>query len=174
VSLNIRSSNARPQLPLSNSKIKPTLDPQSLSFLKSISCLSRVGPNWVNPHLEAFFRVDVSPPQSSAIEAPEVPLFPRRRLPGSKNADALPDGFASIADLPILVPRAEQESEISDLYKEHMVIVNGWRTRSTFQFVVSLCLLDSRCVPNISIPNTVANIESGKTPDRRAFLVIIA
>ncbi|GBE77464.1 hypothetical protein SCP_0103390 [Sparassis crispa] len=84
-----------------------------------------------NAYARDFLRADSPIPMPAQLDSP--PLFARDRLPGHR-PNALvsyphPAGLKSMSDLPALVPKVEikKEDEEEDLYKEHLIVVNGWQ-----------------------------------------------
>ncbi|KAJ7837063.1 hypothetical protein B0H14DRAFT_3704351, partial [Mycena olivaceomarginata] len=94
------------------------------------SALNGPPKGYKNRHLDFSSRPD-SPPIPSRIPEPQfIPIFPRRRRPGSgvREGDRPPSGLDGIASLPaIILPPVKIEELEPELHQQNMVIVNGWQ-----------------------------------------------
>lgn len=72
-------------------------------------------------------RCDSPPIHFTPLDSP--PLFPRDRRPGhrpSSNVDTASYGIGGVRDLSQVLSRVDVDEKEDELYKQHMVIVNGW------------------------------------------------
>ncbi|KII93076.1 hypothetical protein PLICRDRAFT_694319 [Plicaturopsis crispa FD-325 SS-3] len=101
-----------------------------LDLFKTIPALSRPPPEpYVNSHITDFLNGSERPPQSLVARPISPPIFPRNRNPGSKPAPDAPSSLSqSVGHLASVLPLVEVEDEDRDLYKQHMVVVDGWQT----------------------------------------------
>ncbi|KAJ7611582.1 hypothetical protein FB45DRAFT_940310 [Roridomyces roridus] len=80
--------------------------------------------------LDPSARPDSPPiPPKSRPEPPFMPIFPRRQRVrgGVREADPPPSGLKGVASLPaVILPPVKVEEIEPELYKQNMVIVNGW------------------------------------------------
>ena len=101
------------------------------ALFKSVAFLSSREPASSDVHEEAkaFLRADSPPIELPRMASP--PLFPRDRQPGynaSSRTSLAGHGLGDLADLPAIVPTAAPGDETEEeLYKQHMVVVDGWR-----------------------------------------------
>ncbi|KAF8890203.1 hypothetical protein BD779DRAFT_1518834 [Infundibulicybe gibba] len=103
------------------------------SLFQATSLLSRPGPGYKNVYLD-MTRPPPTPSPPQRPESPFIPIFARRDLPGSGRVkDARPDALNLMSNLPAILPPVAQvpEDEDVNLYKEHMIVVDGWQTFST-------------------------------------------
>lgn len=107
-------------------KIEPNLHRETVSLIRSVHVGIKSVPDRTNPAVEAFLRSE-SPPLP-AIDAVEVPIFPRSSWPGHMDGSSTsPTKIPrKMSDLRCLAPTVEIEDE--DLSMEHMRIVDGWGT----------------------------------------------
>jgi len=109
------------------------------ALFKSTLALSRPGPTYKNPYLDpSSLLEDPLPTTYQRLRTPPfIPIFPRTRLPGNGATDGHPPlGLGSVEELPaVIMPKIEVEDDIADLYKEHMVVVDGWRQFISFIFL---------------------------------------
>ena len=91
----------------------------------------------IDSHVDAFLLSDSPPPTLPQLEF--VPMFARAdRLGGAQTSNTLQTVHHSVpnalSDLPSMLPESKvEDDENKELYKQHMVIVDGWRT-----FLISL------------------------------------
>ncbi|KAJ7739636.1 hypothetical protein DFH07DRAFT_839946 [Mycena maculata] len=94
------------------------------SLLRSVFAPRPKG--YKNRHLDPCARPDSPPVPSRVPEPPFIPIFPRRHRAGNgiREHDT---GLTDIISLPaVILPPAKVEELEPDLYKQNMVIVNGW------------------------------------------------
>jgi hypothetical protein len=106
-------------------KLKPSLDPSVLKLIKTNPFLSRSDPKYTNSYVESFLQRDLPIPEITRLHSP--PLFPRCPLPS--NDGVRPGaGLEGLSELRRILPEVEMEDDRVDLYKHHMIVVDGWRT----------------------------------------------
>lgn len=77
-------------------------------------------------HVNAFLRSDSPLPVIPHTEF--VPIFPRVPETSKSRNDSIP---ASFSELSLLIPVIEDvDPDEKDLYKQHMIVVDGWRRYS--------------------------------------------
>src|SRR5882762_7622027 len=102
-----------------------------LALFKSVPAICPLKASHANSHLHKYFRFDSPPPTLPRLEF--VPVFARAdRLGGAQTFDTIkldhPSIPNSLSDLPSMLPESKIVAEEDrDLYKQHMVIVDGWR-----------------------------------------------
>ncbi|TCD70106.1 hypothetical protein EIP91_004835 [Steccherinum ochraceum] len=108
------------------------LDPDDVDamkdLLKTIPSLSRKQDQEQNPHVAAFLRTDSPVFQVPRLQSP--PLFSRDRNPGY-DAGSPKAGMKSMRDIVTFLPRQPLDVDnpaASDLYEEHMAVIDGWTT----------------------------------------------
>lgn len=118
-------------------QIKLPIDAQThvgvLQLLKGVPAISSSSAkdDDVNSHRAAFLRAESPPLQPIRLCSP--PIFSRSLQTGYRPSTTTTSKHSlapeAIADLPELVPKAvmKPDDDEDDLYKQHMVVVNGWR-----------------------------------------------
>ena len=103
-----------------------------MALFRSVEPLSRrtAATSDVHEEAKAFLRAASPPVELPRMASP--PLFPRDRRPGnnapSSGAYMTNLGLGDLTDLPAIVPAVAPGDEAEEeLYKQHMVVVDGWR-----------------------------------------------
>jgi hypothetical protein len=121
--------------------LRPAMDSKTyssiISLYKSVPLMFPPQIQHINSHVDAFLHSDSPPPVLPPHEF--VPMFTRvGRLDGAQTFDTLKSSHPSIpnglSDLPSMLPELEAvDGEDNSIYKQHMIVVDGWR-----KFLVSI------------------------------------
>ncbi|PCH39205.1 hypothetical protein WOLCODRAFT_167851 [Wolfiporia cocos MD-104 SS10] len=105
-------------------------------LLESVQGLSRTRPTPdQSRQVQDFLRSESPPITFTHLDTP--PIFARDQNPGYKkdrcsvNATGRIFGIEDTSDLPSLVPKAQISDDEEELYKQHMVVVDGWHAYET-------------------------------------------
>jgi hypothetical protein len=129
-----------------------------------------------NSHIDAFLKHDTLLP---VLPQPEfIPIFARAsRLGGTQKIDKLepqnPSIPSKLPDLPSMLPNSAKVDDDTDLYKQHMAIVDGWGKCSVFFRLLNFIIVNCAETFAPSSPSSIGtpSLGSGTSDIDELFLM---